>query len=103
MNHASIQLSDLLCKLEDKFNIDAHKVHMLRMAADCWGVEVKVRVTDLLEMYQRTSRATTHRAIKELVSSKLLQEQGDKEDRRVKFLTPGAKFNKYEQAIKEGL
>lgn len=103
MNYEAIQMANLLDKLEAKFNVDANKVQMLRMVVDCWAMGGSMKVTDMLKNYQRTSRATTHRVLKELVSSKLLREQQDTNDRRVRYLMPGAKFDRYIRTIGEML
>ena len=93
-------LSDQLWMLEEKFNVDAHKVHMMRCAVDVWESDSGgLRVTDLLSLYTSTSRATTHRMIRELIASKLLKGISSIEDKRVKLLVPGQKFEAYVKAI----
>jgi len=94
-----VALSDMLRRLKDKFEVNSHKVHLLRVAATYWDDDAKLKVTDLVYGYTYTSRAITHRMVRELVSSKLLKETPSKEDKRVKFLSPGAKFEAFAQAI----
>jgi hypothetical protein len=87
------QLSGLLGRLESKYGLNYHKVRMLSIASVYWEEGALVRVGDILNAYEDTSRATTHRAIRELVSSKVLREEVSGDDRRVKFLQPGLKFD----------
>jgi len=94
MNQELTKLALLLTKLEAKFDIDVEKVHLLNTVNSRWTSDKTVRVTDLLKAYTRTSRATTHRMIKELVSDKLLAFGYDDEDKRAKYLNPGAKLDK---------
>lgn len=103
MNEAKT-LSDFLLRLENKLSIDTEKVHLLGIAANAWAGGKDLRVTDLLELSQRTSRATTHRMIKELVSQKIFQVAKSDEDKRTRQLIAGPKFVKYTEAIgKAGL
>ena len=94
MNHELTTLALLLSKLETKFGVDVEKVHLLNLVNSRWNASKTVRVTDLLKAYTRTSRATTHRMVKELVSGKILAFSYDEEDKRAKYLIPGAKFKK---------
>ena len=87
------QLSGLLGRLESKYGLDYHKVRMLSIASVYWEEGAPVRVSDILNVYEDTSRATTHRAIRELVSVGLFREKIPADDRRVKFLQPGLKFD----------
>lgn len=103
MNYEAIQMANLLDKLEDRFNLNTAKVHMLRVMVDRWNASGAVKITDILKTFTRTSRATTHRAIKELVSDKLIKEVKNSDDRRTKYLVPGAKFDRYIRTIGEML
>jgi DNA-binding MarR family transcriptional regulator len=98
-----IALSSTLWRLEDKFGVNHHKIHILRILAEAWESEYRrfTRVTDVLDFYSWASRAVTHRMVRELVSSKILKEIPSKEDKRVKFLQPGPKFEAYAKAIGE--
>ena len=87
------QLSGLLGRLEHKYGLDHHKICMLSIASVYWEEDAPVRVSDILDAYEGASRATTHRLIKELVSIGLLREKIPADDRRVKFLSPGLKFD----------
>ena len=87
------QLSGLLGRLESKYGLDYHKLRMLSIASVYWEADMPVRVTDILNMYEGASRATTHRALKELVSVGLFREKIPTDDKRVKFLQPGLKFD----------
>ena len=101
LNDAVVALSNTLWRVKDKFGVNSHKVHMLRMMVEWWDSGRPIKVTQVMDLYTDTSRAITHRMIRELVSSKLLKEQPSKDDKRVKFLVPGAKFDAYAKAIKE--
>lgn len=103
MNYEAVQMANLLSKLEDKFNLNVDKVHMLCMMVGRWNSSGEVKITDVLKSFTRTSRATTHRAIKELVSDKLIKEVKSPDDRRTKYLVPGAKFDRYIRTIGEML
>lgn len=87
------QLSGLLGRLEHKYGLDHHKISLLSIASVYWEEGAPVRVGDILDAYEGASRATTHRLIKELVSSKVLREEVSGDDRRVKFLSAGLKFD----------
>lgn len=102
MANTPLSLSELLRRLDSKFKVNTEQLHMLSLAAAYWKTNTPLKVTDVLMMFTRTSRATTHRAIKSLVHNKLLQEQASKEDKRIKYLVPGAKFDKYAEEIRRG-
>lgn len=87
------QLSGLLGRLEHKYGLDHHKICLLSIASVHWEEGAPVRVGDILDAYEGASRATTHRLIRELVSSKVLREEISDDDRRVKFLSAGLKFD----------
>lgn len=93
-----VALSDVLDRLETKFDLTQHKVHILRMMVDRWEKNTPVYVLDVVNGFDRLSRATTHRMLKELVSVKLVKETVGAHDRRTRLLTPGAKF---ESCLKE--
>lgn len=101
MMSEAIKLSNLLLRLENKFNVTEDGVHMLRIVKDEWDAHEPVRVTDILKKFTRTSRATTHHTLRELVSARLLREETTPDDKRVKYLVPGPKFAKYEEEIKK--
>lgn len=87
------QLGGLMARLEAKYDMNPHKLRMLSIASVYWEADMPVRVTDILNMYEGASRATTHRALKELVSVGLFREKIPTDDKRVKFLQPGLKFD----------
>lgn len=87
------QLGGLMARLETKYDMNPHKLRMLSIASMYWEEDVPVRVTDILNAYEDASRATTHRAIRELVSVGLFREKIPDDDRRIKFLQPGLKFD----------
>lgn len=87
------QLGGLLARLEHKYGMDYHKLRILSMTSVYWEGDVPVRVTDILNAYEDASRATTHRAVRELVSVGLFREKIPDDDRRIKFLQPGLKFD----------
>lgn len=87
------QLGGLLGRLESKYGLNYHKIRMLSIASVRWEEGAPVRVGDILDAYEGASRATTHRAIKELVSIGLFREKIPTDDLRVKFLQPGLKFD----------
>ena len=90
----------MLNKLDDRFNIGENEIHLLGIAADYWVDNKSLRVTDLLEVHTRTSRATTHKAVRALVKSNLLKETQSKGDKREKFLTAGTKFAMYVKTLR---
>lgn len=87
------QLSGLMARLEVKYNMNLHKLRILSIASVYWEGEMPLRVTDILNTYEDASRATTHRMIRELVSVGLFREKVPADDKRVKFLLPGLKFD----------
>lgn len=94
-----VGLSNTLWRVEDKFNVDHHKIHMLRMLVEWWDYGRAVKTTDMLNSYDGVSRATAHRMVKELVSNKILKNVPSTDDKRVKNLVPGQKFEAYAKAI----
>lgn len=97
------ELSELLADLEYDFGVRDSAIHMLAVLQDFWEADIPVRTTDLLNNFTHTSRATTHRMLQELVSRRVLKLQVCPDDRRIKFVTAGPRFSKYEQRIKDAL
>jgi DNA-binding MarR family transcriptional regulator len=89
----------MMTKIENKFGVDAHKLHLLGIADEYWARGSAVRVTELIDKYEGASRATTHKAIKELVSADFLRMVGDDNDRRVRYLHPGKKLATLEKLL----
>ncbi len=94
-----VGLSNTLYRLHTTFNVDQHKVHMMGLLVGWWDAGYPVRVTDVLNSYEDVSRATAHRMVKELVSNKILKTAPCADDKRIKFLAPGQKFEAYAKAI----
>jgi hypothetical protein len=91
--------SNKINKLEETYGVDVHKMHLLGIAEKAWGKKTPLRVTDLLDTYQNAARATTHKAIKELVEGELLHMVGSEDDGRVRFLQPGRKLSQLEKML----
>lgn len=89
----------LITKLETKFGLDQHKLHLLGIADEYWDTGRAARVTDLLNAYEGTSRATTHKAIKELVDAGMFTLIDSRDDKRVKFVAPGKKITQLEKLL----
>ena len=88
-----------IAKLEKTFGLDLNKIHLLGIADEYWTKGSAVKVTELLKIYNGASRATTHKAIQELVEVGLLHMVGNDEDRRVRFLHPGKKIAQLEKLL----
>ena len=82
-----------MARLEAKYDMNPHKLRMLSIASMYWEADMPVRVTDILNAYEDASRATTHRMVRELVSTGLFREKVPDDDLRIKFLQPGLKFD----------
>lgn len=94
-----LEWANTIGKLEKTFGLDLHKIHLLGIADKYWVKGSAVKVTELLKLYDGTSRATTHRAIQELVGAGLLHMVGSDEDKRVRFLHPGKKIAQLEKML----
>lgn len=88
-----------LHKLEKSFGLDMTKLHLLGVADKYWVRGSAVKVTELINIYHGASRATTHKAIKELIEAELLCMVGSEEDGRVRFLHPGKKLTQLEKML----
>lgn len=91
--------ANTIAKMERTFGIDITKIHLLGIADDYWRGGAAVKVTELINIYDGASRATTHKAIKELVESGLLHMVDSEDDRRVRFLHPGKKLALLEKML----
>ena len=86
-------------KLEKTFELDLTKIHLLGIADKYWVKGTAVKVTELINIYHGASRATTHKAIKELVDAELLHMVSSEDDGRVRFLHPGKKIAQLEKLL----
>lgn len=95
------RLSVLLHDLKEEFGIDEHKIHLLGIVGTLYKDNDKdaVKVTSLIEMYDGTSRATTHKAIKDMVEKDLLRLEGSNKDGRVRWVYPGKNFARLEKLL----
>jgi len=93
--------STLLTKLRIRFGVDEHKIHVMGLVARCWERGESVKVMELIKMYKRTSTATTHKAVQELVSNRLIKKQPSKEDKRVVYIVPGMQMKNYIKVLRE--
>lgn len=91
--------SNKITKLEQTYGVDVHKMHLLGIAEKAWGKKIALRVTDLLDAYQNAARATTHKAIKDLIAQELFRVVGSEEDGRVRFLQPGKRLAQLEKML----
>lgn len=94
-----LKWSTTITKLEDTYGLDLNKIHLLGIAEKAWSKGGTVRVTDLIGIYRGASRATTHKAIKELIDKELFHMVGSEEDGRVRFLHPGKKLSQLEKLL----
>lgn len=95
------RLSVLLHDLKQEFGIDEHKIHLLGMVDTVYKDNNgdAVNVTTLIEMYDGTSRATTHKAIKDMVAQDLLRLENSTDDGRVRWVYPGKNFARLEKLL----
>lgn len=91
--------SEMITKAEKAYGIDINKIHLLGIAEDMWSNGYAVCVTELINKYTGASRATTHKAIKELVSAGLLRMVDSDDDKRVRYLEPGKNLQKLERLL----
>lgn len=94
-----LKWSTTITKLEDTYGVDAHKIHLLGIAEKAWTKGGTLRVTDLMGTYQGASRATTHKAIKDLIDQELFRVVGSDDDKRIRFLHPGKKLPQLEKLL----
>ena len=94
-----LKWSNKIVKLEEVYGVDAHKIHLLGIAEKAWRKKTPMRVTDLLDAYQNAARATTHKAIKDLIAQELFSVVGSEEYGRVRFLYPGKKLPQLEKML----
>ena len=94
-----LKWSTTITKLEDTYGLDLNKIHLLGIAGKTWNKGGTLRVTDLMGTYQGASRATTHKAIKELVDKELFHVVSSEDDGRVRFLHPGKKLPQLEKLL----
>jgi uncharacterized protein YunC (DUF1805 family) len=94
-----LKWANTIGKLEKTFALDMNKIHLLGIADGYWAKGGAVKVTELLKLYNGASRATTHRAIQELVEAGLMHMVGNNEDKRVRLLHPGKKIAQLEKLL----
>lgn len=94
------RLSDLLRDLKKEFGIDEHKIHLLGIVGMVHkDLDDAVKMTDLIEMYSGTSRATAHKAVKSMIDNDLLRLEGSNQDGRVRWVYPGKNFARLEKLL----
>ena len=91
--------SEMITKAEKVYGIDVNKIHLLGITQKMWGAGHTVCVTELINKYAGASRATTHKAIKELVDAGLLRMVDSDDDKRVRYLEPGKNLQKLERLL----
>lgn len=91
--------SDIFIKAEKMYGLDMTKIHLLGIADKFWDQGDAVRVTELINKYSGASRATTHKAIKELIDAELLRVVNSTDDGRVRYLHPGKKLKTLEKLL----
>ena len=87
-------------ELKAKFAISTQELHLLSFITNLWEDE-EVTITLLLDKYDYTSPATTHKRLDDLLKTKLVKKRVSNEDSRIKTLEIGDRYSALVKFLKE--